>query len=202
MSKFMRRPVRIREINQIWWFLTILWAQNWSKSGSQMVSKIEKKCSKKGSFKDFLPQPHRKSWAAGSGESFFSAPECEDDLGVASACMPTCPLEVDFSENNSDFFGQFSPPCEKCPSRTVCRHGRRLKFMLRAVGIREIHRIWWFLTLLWPQNWSKNRSQMVSKFRKKCSKKGSFEGFLAPAPQEIMGGGIWGILFLRTRVRG
>ena len=28
---------------------------------------------------------------------FFSAPECDNDLGLASPCMPTCPLEVIFS---------------------------------------------------------------------------------------------------------
>ena len=29
--------------------------------------------------------------------NFFPAPECDKDLGLASPCMPTCPLEVIFS---------------------------------------------------------------------------------------------------------
>ena len=84
-------------------------------------------------------------------------------------------------------------------SHWLSRHDTTSRIMQRPVRISEIRRIGWFLTISWPQNWSKNGSQMVSKFRKKCSKKGSFEGFLAPAPQEIMGGGIWGIFFLRTQ---
>ena len=78
-----------------------------------------------------MPQPHRKSWAAGSGELFFSAPECEDDLGVASAYMPTCPLEVDFSKLIPIFLDNFCDHAKsdpRGPSRRHRRRGRRSKF--------------------------------------------------------------------------
>ena len=92
--------------------------------------KFEKSAQKRGLLRVFLPRPHRKSWAAGSGELCFSAPECEDDLGVASACMPPCPLEVDFSKLIPIFLVNFcdhgkSDP--RAPSRRHTRRGRTSK---------------------------------------------------------------------------
>ena len=69
--------------------------QNWSKGVFKMVCKIQKSA-QKGSLRVFLRGPQRNSWAFGSGEFFFSA-ECDNELGLASPCMPTCPLEVIFS---------------------------------------------------------------------------------------------------------
>ena len=71
--------------------------QNWSKGVFKMVLKIQKSAQKRGLLRVFLRRPQRNSWAFGSGEFFFSAPECDNDLGLASPCMPTCPLEVIFS---------------------------------------------------------------------------------------------------------
>ncbi len=71
--------------------------QNWSKGVCKMVLKIQKSAQKRGLLRVFLRRPQRNSWAFGSGEFFFSAPECDNDLGLASPCMPTCPLEVIFS---------------------------------------------------------------------------------------------------------
>ena len=44
-----------------------------------------------------MRRSQRNSWAFGSGEFFFSAPECDNDLGLASPCMPTSAQEVIFS---------------------------------------------------------------------------------------------------------
>ena len=115
LMKFMLRAVRIREIHRIWCFLTVSWPQNWSKSVFQMVSKIGKKCSKKGSFEGFLAPAPQEIMGGGIWGMFFSAPECEDDLGVASAYMPTCPLEVDFSKLIPIFLVNFSHHRKSAP---------------------------------------------------------------------------------------
>ena len=54
------------------------WPFHGLRIGQKMVSRwfrnFEKSAQKRGLLRVFLPQPHRKSWAAGSGEFFFSAP--------------------------------------------------------------------------------------------------------------------------------
>ena len=60
---------------------------------------ISKKVLKKGVFWGFsCPSPTGNHGRRDLGNFFSPHPECEDDLGVASAYMPTCPLEVDFSK--------------------------------------------------------------------------------------------------------
>ena len=45
----------------------------------------------------FLRRPQRNSWAFGSGEFFFSAPECDNDLGLCFPVHANLSLEVIFS---------------------------------------------------------------------------------------------------------
>ena len=80
----------------IGWFLTVLCLRIGQKVFLRWFAKF-KKVLKKGVFKGFLapaPEEFMGVWIWGI---FFSAPECDNDLGLASPCMPTCPLEVIFS---------------------------------------------------------------------------------------------------------
>ena len=70
-----------------------------------MVLKIQQKCSKKGLCRAFLRRPQRNSWAFGSGEFFFSAPECDNDLGLCFPVHANLSPGGYFFMNNSDFFG-------------------------------------------------------------------------------------------------